>query len=268
MQGIAISHDGTRIAYEAKGSGPAFLLLHGLAGEGRDWLDKGYVTRLAALGRCVITLDARGHGKSGKPHHASEFYDYKRAQDVIAVLDALGIQRADLHGYSMGGWIAMDTARCFPRRVRSLSLNGAHGFAQSLQGFRDSLREGLHGWVQQLEDQYGRALNPNRRKKILSNDVKALRAALQGARPDVARDLAGLGIPALVIAAEHEGAFGEMKRFAAAIPARFKMLPGKSHVTAFSAVNEVCGAITTFLEEIESGQFSPLLAAGGGWPSR
>jgi len=88
MQGTAISRDGTPIAFDADGSGPPLVLLHGLAGEGRDWHEKGYVTRLVALGRRVLTLDARGHGKSGKPHHASEFYDYKRAQDVIAVLDA------------------------------------------------------------------------------------------------------------------------------------------------------------------------------------
>jgi hypothetical protein len=42
---------------------------------GRDWHEKGYVRRLAALGRRVITLYARGHGKSGKPHEASDFYD-------------------------------------------------------------------------------------------------------------------------------------------------------------------------------------------------
>jgi pimeloyl-ACP methyl ester carboxylesterase len=263
MQGTAISHDGTPIAFEVEGSGPPLVLLHGLAGEGRDWHEKGYVQRLTALGRRVITLDARGHGKSGKPRHASDYADYKRAQDVAAMLDAVGLQRADLHGYSMGGWIAMDTARCFPRRVRSLSLNGTHGFAQSLQSFRDSLREGLDGWVRQLESQYGRPLHPNRKKKILSNDVKALRATLQGARPDVAGDLAGLGIPTLVIAGEHEGAFGEMKRFAAAIPARFEMLLDKGHVTAFSAVKEVCDATTAFLEEIETGQISPLMAAGG-----
>jgi len=46
-------------------------------------------------------------------------------------------------------------------------------------------------------------------------------------------DLAGLGTPALVIAGEHEGAFGDMKRFAAAISARFEMLLDNSHVTAF-----------------------------------
>src|SRR5262249_34308570 len=158
MQGTAISHDGTPIVFEVEGSGSPLVLLHGLAGEGRDWHNKGYVTRLTALRHRVITLDARGHGKSGKPHHASGYADYKRAQDVAAVLDALGIRRAHLHGYAMGGWIAMDTARCFPRRVRSLTLNGAHGFAQSLQSFRDSMSEGLDGWVRQLESQYGRAL--------------------------------------------------------------------------------------------------------------
>jgi pimeloyl-ACP methyl ester carboxylesterase len=130
------------------------------------------------------------------------------------------------------------------------------------------LREGLEGWVRQLESQYSRALNPNRKKKILSNDVKALQAAIQEARPDIVRDFSGLGIPALVIAGEHEGAFGEMKRFAAAIPARFEMLPGKRHVTAFSAVNEVCDAVAAFLEEVDRGQFSHSLVAGGAWPSR
>jgi hypothetical protein len=98
--------------------------------------------------------------------------------------------------------------------------------------------------------------------------VKALRAAQQGARPGVSRDLTGLGILALVIAAEHERVFGEMKRFAAAIPARFEMLLDKSHVTVFSAMNEVCDAIATFLAKIECGQFSPLMAAGKAWHSR
>jgi pimeloyl-ACP methyl ester carboxylesterase len=122
MQGTAISQDGTPIAFEVEGSGPPLVLLHGFGGEGRDWHEKGYVNRLTALRRRVITLDARGHGKSGKPHRASDYADYKRAQDVAAVLDVLGLQRADLHGYSMGGWIAINAARCFPRRVRSFSL--------------------------------------------------------------------------------------------------------------------------------------------------
>jgi len=81
-------------------------------------------------------------------------------------------------------------------------------------------------------------------------------------------NLAGLSTPALVIAGEHEGAFGDMKRFAAAISARFEMLLDKSHVTAFPAVGEVCDAIAAFLEEIKRGQFSPLTAAAGTRHSR
>jgi hypothetical protein len=45
-----------------------------------------------------------------------------------------------------------------------------------------------------------------------------------------------------------------MKRFAATPPVRFEMLLDKSHVTAFSAVNEVCDAIAAFLEEVDNGQ--------------
>lgn len=256
-----LSQDGTTIAFESIGFGPPLVLLHGFAGCRRDWFDKEYVTRLTLLGRRVIAIDGRGHGESGKPKHPSAYADYKRAQDVIAALDCLNIQRTDLHGYSMGGWIAMDTARCFPRRVRSLSVNGTHGFAQSLGGFQESLRDGLNGWVVDLEKQLGRELSRNRKRQILSNNCMALRACVTAPRSNVVPDLQGLGIPTLVFAGEHEEAFFEMKRFAKLLPARFEMLLGKNHMSAFSAANEVCDVLITFLEEIDQGQFSPLIAS-------
>jgi pimeloyl-ACP methyl ester carboxylesterase len=84
---------------------------------------------------------------------------------------------------------------------------------------------------------------------------------MRGERGDITQDLHGLGIPALVLAGEQEEAFAAIKRFAALLPARFEMLPGKTHIASFSAAHEVCNALIAFLEEIDNGHFSPLMAS-------
>src|SRR5690606_35870492 len=63
---MATSPDGTRIAYEVTGTGPALMLIHGGGQTRRSWNDMGYVDRLKDK-FTVITLDRRGHGESGKP---------------------------------------------------------------------------------------------------------------------------------------------------------------------------------------------------------
>ncbi len=151
----AISWDRTEIAFEVEGAGPPLVLLHGFAANRHCWREKGYVDRLASAGRQVILIDARGHGMSGKPPHPAYYADQKRAQDTIAVLEELSLPSADLHGFSMGGRNALVTARTFPGRVRSLSINGAHGFAQSLQLYRDALEHGMEGWIAYLRREYG-----------------------------------------------------------------------------------------------------------------
>lgn len=92
---------GLQIHYEVEGDGPPLILCHGSFGSLDDWRDFGYVDALKVR-RKLILIDARGHGKSDKPHDPSCYSLASRVSDFVAVLDTLRIPKADFMGYSMG----------------------------------------------------------------------------------------------------------------------------------------------------------------------
>jgi len=99
-------------------SGPALLLVHALGGSGAHWRPQ-----LAALsGTCrVFAIDLRGHGRSDAPTGAA--YDIAaHAADLLAVADALGLDRFALAGHSFGAWVALEVAAANPQRVTALAL--------------------------------------------------------------------------------------------------------------------------------------------------
>lgn len=110
--------DGIGFAYQVRGEGAAPLLL--LAGQANNhhWWDS--LRDDFHADRSTITLDYRGTGQSDKPDipYSTELF----ALDAIAVLDALGVERADVYGTSMGGRVAQQLAARHPDRVRALVL--------------------------------------------------------------------------------------------------------------------------------------------------
>jgi pimeloyl-ACP methyl ester carboxylesterase len=95
------SADGTRIAYDVRGSGPVVLLLHGGGQTRQVWHKAGYVERLAKE-FTVVTVDIRGNGDSDKPS-AVEAYHFERINaDILAVADAVKAPRFTLWGFSYG----------------------------------------------------------------------------------------------------------------------------------------------------------------------
>ena len=92
--------NGVRIHYIEGGSGEPIVLLHGNTGSVEQWLGSGVFQNLAEDYR-VIAFDARGHGKSDKPHDAAA-YGQEMALDIFRLLDHLDIERAHILGYSMG----------------------------------------------------------------------------------------------------------------------------------------------------------------------
>src|SRR5690349_17922422 len=98
---------GVRIHYEVEGSGPPLVLHAGFMGSIPDWRDAGYVDALNGENTLVL-LDPRGQGESEKPHETAAYVPEQRVADVLAVMDALGIARADFLGYSMGGRVGFD----------------------------------------------------------------------------------------------------------------------------------------------------------------
>ncbi len=87
------TNDGVRISYEREGSGPPIVLQHGFTRSLEGWRDSGYVAALRDDYELIL-VDARGHGKSDKPHDPAAYTLDKRVGDILAVLDDAGIARA------------------------------------------------------------------------------------------------------------------------------------------------------------------------------
>lgn len=99
------SADGTRIAYDVTGGGPAPMLLHGGGHTRDDWHKTGYVARLRD-DFTVIALDVRGSGESDKRFEIADYAIEKVCADLYAVADACGARRFAVWGFSFGGSIA------------------------------------------------------------------------------------------------------------------------------------------------------------------
>ena len=109
---------GVRLAWRELGAGEPLLLLNGYAGAKADW-DPVFLERLADHSR-VICPDNRGLGDSELG--ADEMTVELLASDVLAIMDALGIERAPVAGWSMGGFIAQTLAVTASERVEALIL--------------------------------------------------------------------------------------------------------------------------------------------------
>lgn len=125
MHSVAQDFDsaGVKIHYAVKGHGEPVILIHGLYSNGRLNWDKPGTTEMLAKEFQVIHLDCRGHGRSGKPQ-AEDAYGINMVEDVLRLMDHLGIQKARVAGYSMGGMISLKLAATHPERVNRVALCG------------------------------------------------------------------------------------------------------------------------------------------------
>lgn len=116
-----IMADGVELHVEESGSGEPLLLLHGLTGTGADW---EHVFDLAALSERyrVIRPDARGHGRSSP---AGEFTFRRCALDVLALMNALGLEKTRAVGMSLGAKTLLHVATEAPDRISKMVLVSA-----------------------------------------------------------------------------------------------------------------------------------------------
>src|SRR5580698_11066380 len=118
-------HDGVEIAFLDEGEGEPTVLVHGFASNKEvNWVYPGWVTTLKRAGRRVIALDNRGHGESFKLYDPAAYHSATMAEDVRALLDHLGLARADVMGYSMGARNTAFLVVAHPERVRSMIMGG------------------------------------------------------------------------------------------------------------------------------------------------
>jgi pimeloyl-ACP methyl ester carboxylesterase len=133
-----------RIRYREIGQGNPVILIHGLSRSLNDWVGVG--DSLARDNR-VIAIDVRGFGKSTRFSTPAQF-GREMANDIVRLIDHLGIQRAHLVGHSMGASIAGYLAARYPERVRSASLiagpfpQDTAAFERDEAGFATEIEQG------------------------------------------------------------------------------------------------------------------------------
>jgi pimeloyl-ACP methyl ester carboxylesterase len=147
-RGMHFDGDGVDLYYCDEGSGPPLVLVHGFAVSGDVNFRWPGLTRALARDHRVLSLDMRGHGRSGKPHDTAR-YGMEMVRDVVRLLDHLGIDRAHVVGYSLGGFVSLRLAASHPERLRSVSITGAgwerpdeNAFVAGLVRMADELRAG------------------------------------------------------------------------------------------------------------------------------
>lgn len=252
--------NGLRMYYEIHGSGGVpVVLLHGA------YMHTGLMAFLLsglANTRRVIAADLQGHGRTADIDRPITYE--QMADDVAALMDHLGIARADFAGYSMGGSIALLLAMRHPERVRKVvaaggqyRLDGLH--PEAIAGMADSTLESMTTtpWY---EAYAGVAPNPED-FPTLSEKLKRLDAEEFAWAWDEA-EIEAIAAPALLVYGDADEIRPEhmvdlFRLLGGGVPgdrtglpkARLAILPGTSHVGVMDRADWLLPMITEFLDE-------------------
>ena len=244
------SSDGVSINYIDEGQGPPIVQVHGFASSLHgNWRATGIADALVKSGRRVVALDCRGHGRSGKPHDPEAYGGTKMADDVLALMDHLGIRQADLMGYSMGGGISASLLVRHPERFKTVILAGIGDAMLSRGPRRSGLAEGMEAKdASEVQDATARGFRQFAEQS--GNDLGALAAMQRSARaPLDASKLGDVRLPVLVLIGAGDTLAGPAGELAAAIPgARHMVVPG-DHLSVFQKP-DYTAAVVSFLEEV------------------
>ena len=239
-QGL-VDHDGARIWYATYGAGSPVILLHGGLGHSGNW---GYqVPALNDAGYQAVLIDSHGHGRSTRDARP---YAYElMASDVLAVMDALHLEKAAFVGWSDGACTAMVAASSAPARSA-----GVFFFACNMDpsGAREIEPSPI------LDRCFSRHAQDYRRLSATPDEFQAFVDAvgvMQRTQPNYsARDLADIKVPVAIVQAEHDEFIRpEHAEFLArSIPgAELILLPGVSHFAPLQRPGLFNAAIVDFL---------------------
>lgn len=230
----AFNSDGVKIHFEDQGNGESVILVHGFASVAEhNWDLTGWYKTLTPNYR-VIALDCRGHGQSDKPHDVKAYGGAMMEGDVVRLMDDLGIERALLMGYSMGGHIAMGLLAHHPERFRAVVLGGigVGGGVSNAEGRKPIVAALLADDKSKVTD--ARARQFREFAEANKNDLKALAACMASDRKPIAlSEFTSNTVPVLVVAGTKDDVIGKPEDLAIGIPhAQLLKLEGRDHLNA------------------------------------
>ena len=230
--------NGLEMYYEIHGSGDPIVVLHG-AYMNADTMAP--FVQLLAQTRQVIVPELQGHGRTGDIDRSFTFEQF--ADDVAALLDTLGIEKADVFGYSMGGSTALQVAIRHPEKVNKLIVASAtyksEGWHEDLQALFPTITPEMFAGTP-METEYLR-LAPNKENwPVLVQKLVALDSTLQDWPAD---SIQSITAPTMFIAGDSDSVQPEhvLEMFKlrgggvngdlAGLPeARLAIIPGTTHI--------------------------------------
>ncbi|MGY3609073.1 MULTISPECIES: alpha/beta fold hydrolase [unclassified Bradyrhizobium] len=227
-------HGAVEIAYLDEGEGDPIFLVHGFASSKNvNWVYPGWVSELRKDGRRVIALDNRGHGESAKLYDPAEYDIAVMASDVIALMDHLGIPRADIMGYSLGSRMTAVLAHNEPQRLRSAILGGIGIGLIEGGGPGENVAVALEApSLEDVTDPVGRTFRAFADQT--RSDRSALAACLRGSRRLMTRqEAADIDVPVLIAVGSNDEIAGSAEALGRVIPqSQVLAIPNRDHMRA------------------------------------
>ncbi|MDP3711954.1 MAG: alpha/beta hydrolase [Mycobacteriales bacterium] len=247
------------------GSGRPLVLLHAFPLSSAMWLAQR--EHLSSLAR-VVTPDLRGFG--GSPLGFDEPSLDRSADDVVALLDRLGLDRVVLGGLSMGGYIAMALLRSYPERVEALVLADTKATADPEAARANRLRiadavvaDGTGVLVEEVLPKLLGATSVTSRPHVVGRVKGLVQSApppavawaqrAMAARPDSLDVLRSADVPALVVVGDEDelSSAEDAQAMVDALPqGRLAVLPGSGHLTAVEVPDTFNLAVSRFLADL------------------
>ena len=240
-----VDHDGARIWYATFGSGPPVILLHGGLGHSGNW---GYqVPMLVGSGYRAVLVDSRGHGRSTRDPRP---FTYElMASDVLAVMDALLLEKAAIAGWSDGACIALVLAMQTPARIAGVFFFGCN---MDPSGTKEIAQPDPV-----LDRCFGRHARDYAELSATPDQFKAFADAvgqMMKTEPNyAARDLADIAVPVAIVQSEHDEfiKLEHAEYLARSIPgSELIILPGVSHFAPLQRPEQFNGVLRAFLGKI------------------
>jgi pimeloyl-ACP methyl ester carboxylesterase len=252
-----LNRDGVDIFYEVHGDGPVILLSHGYSATSGMW--RGQIDALSRGNRLVV-WDMRGHGRSDYPADPAAYSEAETVADMLAILDAVGADKAIVGGLSLGGYMSLAFNLAHPDRVRALLI------IDTGPGFRnDAAREGWNANALKTAERYeteglGRLASGSPEMRMSHHRdatglARAARGMLTQRNADVLGSLPTIAVPTLVLVGADDAPFLNAADYMAAkIPGAAKVvIPNAGHAANIDQPEAFNAAVEDFLQTVGIG---------------